>query len=382
MDTPIGKTFCIAGPIVPEINYFLPERLHREQLVTLIKGMKYFLLHAPRQSGKTTSVIEFVRYLQSSSGIKALYLNIEPAEAAEQDVKEVLLTIVSLLKNAIARNFPEDSAVVHLLNAMIEEECITLDFFQQALALWAEHSKIPVALFIDEIDTLRGNSLLSVLKQIQAGFIDRPKHFPQSICLIGWRDVCDYRMSSKKESVRVSTVGIKAVSLFPENFSKEEVRRLYLQHTEATGQCFTDKAIELAFYLTQGQPWLVNALAQEACFEVEPDRTRPITVEIINQAKDTLILRRDTHIGSLLEKLKEPRVCSVIDAMISGGSIQGLSNDDIQYCKDLGLLSTTDQMPEIANPIYKQIIPAILASEFQERITLYERSFIKKGGSL
>ena len=47
------------------------------------------------------------------------------------------------------------------------------------------------------------------------------------------------------------------------NFNLEEVGELYQQHTAATGQIFTPESIETAYDLTQGQPWLVNALAKE-----------------------------------------------------------------------------------------------------------------------
>ena len=138
-----------------------------------------------------------------------------------------------------------------------------------------------------------------------------------------------------------------------------------------------------AFFLTQGQPWLINALAQEACFEIMLDRTQPITTEIIERAKDILIVRRDTHIDSLIDKLNEPRVSLIMDAIISGEPVtQEYTSDDIQYCKDLGLLSSTAESFKIANPIYKQIIPAVLASKVQEAITRDIRSYVHKDGSL
>ena len=195
----------------------------------------------------------------------------------------------------------------------------------------------------------------------------------------------DYRIWSKEEGVYISTASpfnIKAISLLLSNFTEEEVKLLYQQHTEATGQIFTKKAIEHAYCLTQGQPWLVNALAQEACFVLVLDRRQPITEKIINQAKDVLIFRRDTHIDSLLDKLKEPRVAPIIDTIMSGEMVQAFSDDDVQYCKDLGLLSLIAPTLEIANPIYKQIIPAVLAAKFQETTTLHERSYIRKDGSL
>lgn len=91
-----------------------------------------------------------------------------------------------------------------------------------------------------------------------------PRGFPQSVGLVGMRDVRDYKYASGG-SDRLNTsspFNIKVQSLTLRNFNQDEVRRLYHQHTEATGQIFTEEAVNLAFHLTQGQPWLVNAIAR------------------------------------------------------------------------------------------------------------------------
>ncbi len=62
------------------------------------------------------------------------------------------------------------------------------------LSQFSRQDPRPVALFIDEIDSLAGDSLISVLRQIRAGYTNRPQAFPQSIVLCGVRDVRDYRM--------------------------------------------------------------------------------------------------------------------------------------------------------------------------------------------
>ena len=343
--------------------------------------MQYFVLHAPRQSGKTSAIDEFIGHMNGN--YKALYINIEDVQAARGNVEVALISIISILKNAIAENFKEDHAVVQQLQKMIKEQPVTLDLFRQALTCWAQASSKPIALFIDEIDSLIGDSLLSILRQVRAGFKERPHRFPQSICLIGLRN---YRIWSKKQGEYISTsspFNIKAISLKLSNFTLEDVRALYDQHTNATGQKFTQEAIEYAYYLTQGQPWLVNALAQEACFVEVPDRSISITKDVIEHAKDVLILRNDTHIDSLFDKLNEPRVAAVIDAIISGAvTTQKFSKDDEQYCIDLGILSSTADTLQIANPIYQQIIPAVLASKFQKRITQDMRSDLQDDGSL
>ena len=55
---------------------------------------------------------------------------------------------------------------------------------------------------------------------------------------------------------------------------------LLAQHTRETDQAFTDEARAAAREPTRGQPWLVNALVCEACFDNRAgrDRSRPVTV--------------------------------------------------------------------------------------------------------
>jgi hypothetical protein len=160
-----------------------------------------------------------------------------------------------------------------------------------------------------------------------------------------------------------------AENVLVKNFSLEDVQGLYNQHTQETGQKFDEDAINFAFELTQGQPWLVNALAYQACFLMVTDRSKTITKDIIEEAKNELIKRRDTHINSLVNRLQEKRVRNIIDAVLAGNAktAEKLSTDDILYVRDLGLIKA-DKGLEIANPIYKEIIPRELTYAKQQEI--------------
>jgi len=67
--------------------------------------------------------------------------------------------------------------------------------------------------------------------------------------------------------------------------------------------------------LTSGQPWLVNAFGYEVCFDMKEgkDRKSPIVPSMIEQAKDNIIARRETHIDQLVDKLKEEQVKRVVN---------------------------------------------------------------------
>ncbi len=365
------KFFNTAGPVNPEKHYCVERDFDGLDVQELIDQEKYFILHAPRQTGKTTLVQKFVKSLNVQETFKALYVNIEPAQAARNNTPEGLRCILEQFRNAIAATFGDNDPAIPYLNKIIKNLIVSFSALESFLQFWAKESEKPLVIFIDEIVALIGDTLISTLRQIRAGYMkDRPQYFPQSICLVGVRDVRDYRIwSHEKQAIILggSAFNIKAESLRLPDFNQKQVRDLYVQHTTETGQTFTNEAVEHAFYLTQGQPWLVNALAYEACFRDIKDRNTPITKEIIGQAKETLILRRDTHLDSLIDRLKEDRVRRVIDPIIRGTDCpQDVSTEDISYTTDLGLVTTRDEKLQISNPIYQEIIPRELTLATQK----------------
>jgi hypothetical protein len=216
---------------------------------------------------------------------------------------------------------------------------------KEYLTAWAERCPLPVLLFLDEIDSLQGRTLLSVLHQLRSGYRSRPAHFPQSLALIGLRDVRDYSFNIKIESLSLR------------NFSAEELSELYAQHTAETGQRFTDNAVARSFELTRGQPGLVNALARLA-LRLAPDPAETITIVHIDSAKTALILRRDTHLDPLVDRLREPRVRRVLEPIVAAEFPEGeIPEDDIEFVKDLGLVVRGSGGLEVANPVYREVIP-------------------------
>ena len=64
----------------------------------------------------------------------------------------------------------------------------------QFLARWREQSPLPIVLLLDEVDALVGDTLISLLRQLRAGYPQRPQRFPQTVILRGVRDLRDYRI--------------------------------------------------------------------------------------------------------------------------------------------------------------------------------------------
>ena len=214
-----------------------------------------------------------------------------------------------------------------------------------------------------------------------------PKPFPQTVILCGVRDIRNYRLDSGSGKAVItggSAFNIKAASLTMSNFTQTEVQHLYQQHTAETGQIFLPSVVDYVWELTQGQPWLVNALGYEVCFALKANRDRSvaITPEMMATAKETLILRRETHLDQLIDKLKEKRVQRVIGPILTGDTEpENIPTDDIWYVRDLGLITTEGQI-RLANPIYQEVIPRELTYSTQLTITHQPQWYIAQDGRI
>ena len=384
------RFFNTAGPVNPNDHYCLSplERFDLYEINMLIAQKKYFIIHAPRQTGKTSYLLALMDYLNKEGQYKALYFNVEIAQAARENVKSAMHAILSEMAHR-ARLFLKDT---FLLDHMVEwkQNYDANILLNVAFSMWTEASDKPLVLFIDEIDTLIGDSLIAVLRQLRAGYDKRPMAFPQSVILCGVRDVRDYRMHTAEGKPLVtggSAFNIKSKSLRLGNFNQQEVEVLLHEHTTETGQIFEPDAIELIWTLTNGQPWLINALANEVCFRTKANRNRsiPITARMIDTAKENLILRRETHLDQLVDKLREERVRRVIAPMLDGTDLsRHVSPDNIQYVIDLGLIHRTNRGLQITNPIYQEVIPRELSYVVQLNLESHFQPawYINDDGSL
>lgn len=381
------RFFNTAGPVRCEEHYCLPplQRFDLDEILLLIDQEKYFVLHAPRQTGKTSSLLALMDYLNREGKYACLYFNAEVGQYAREDVGRGMRAILGEMVSR-ARTFLDDPFPQTVWQSVLSDygEGAALN---QVLTLWAEESPRPLVLLIDEIDSLVGDTLIAVLRQLRAGYDKRPTLFPQSVLLCGVRDVRDYRIHSSRDKAIItggSAFNVKAESLRLVNFDKRDIEILYRQHTEETGQVFEQTALDLAWELTEGQPWLVNALGYEVCFKMKTgrDRSTPITAEMMTEAKERIILRRETHIDQLVDKLREERVRSVIEPILAGQvQPRQLAEDHVQYVEDLGLITTRGQL-RIANRIYQEVIPRALTYTTQLTISHQPSWYIRENGRL
>jgi hypothetical protein len=375
----VPRSFNTSGPCHPARDYMLPAAARLPEVRGLVERGKYFVIHAPRQTGKTTAVASLARELTEIGAYVAAQVSMEVGSAMRNDIGAAELAILGAWRSSAESRLPAEFVPPAWPEAPPGQR------LNAALRAWARAMPRPLVLFVDEIDSLEGVVLISVLRQIRDGFQDRPASFPWSLGLVGMRDVRDYKIAldGRDGAVGGSPFNIKDRSLLLRNFTRDEVAALYAQHTDDTGQAFLPGAVDRAFALTNGQPWLTNALAAVAVDELVVDRGLSILPDHIDRAKEVLIERQDTHLDSLAERLRDPRIRAIVEPMLAGLLPGELQPDDIRFATDLGLLrQSTMGGLEVANPIYREIIVRELAASTRAALPAIAPTWLTAEGRL
>ncbi len=377
----MARFFNTTGVCRPDDHYMLPAEPRVAGLRRLIDEKLYFVVHAPRQVGKSTSVRALAESLTAEGRYAALHTSCEAGQLVHPDLDASISAILDILLQRADYFLPPE-----LRPPAADRSMAPGSRLHDLLKRWSESSPRPVVLFLDEIDALYDDALISILRQLRSGYDLRPESFAHSVALIGLRDVRDYKIIARGEDATLGTASpfnVKSDSLRLPYFTAEEVASLYEQHTEETGQVFLAETKTMAFELTRGQPWLVNALARQLIETVVPDRLTAITSDHLRLAKEILIRRRDTHVDSLLDRLREKRVRRVLEPILAGENPDPeVFDDDYQFVEALGLVAIGPNGLEIANPIYNEIIPRALTAVAERFVPMQRAAYVRQDGRL
>ncbi len=194
------RFFNTEGPVRPDDHYHVPplDRVNLDEVLGLVRDKRYFVLHAPRQTGKTSALLALRDLLNTRGDHRCVYINVEPAQAARENVAEAMR--VTLYQLASEEQATLGSRILADVWRDALEGAGPLGALRASLERWCLAEPKPLVLLIDEIDTLVGDTLLSVLRQLRAGYPNRPERFPHCVVLCGVRDVRDYRIHSTAQN--------------------------------------------------------------------------------------------------------------------------------------------------------------------------------------
>jgi hypothetical protein len=359
------RFFNTTGPCNPERHYMLPpeDRLIGAQLHRYIEDQLYWVLHAPRQTGKTTFLQSWAREINAGVEAVACYVSVERCQGISESERAM-----PNICNAIREyTYLSGLAIPEITNT--DASSMLSDILINWSKLVAPKSLI---VLFDEVDVLVDDTLVSFLRQLRGGFAERGAgKFPISIALVGMRDLKDYIIKAKdgKEVNPGSPFNIKADSAMLGNFTKDDVIKLFAQRTEETGQKITQEALDYVYEQSKGQPWIVNSLFMRATLRILTDESNEtVTLSHIEQARQQMIDARETHLDALGKRLEDPRVKYVIQTIITGSSNPlGRTKPAVELTMDLGLVSWSSGTGfTIANPVYEEILTRYLNSEYHD----------------
>jgi hypothetical protein len=381
------RCFNTTGPCFPDEHYMLPPERRLGKVLDLIARNKYFMLHAGRQTGKTTSLIWLEQHLPTL-GKRALWLDVQTARE-QPDPAKAFRTLFNKLHTMLTEGGERDGLRAPEpaeLRAWLEDPVSAI---RKCLATLTAQDPRPFVLFVDEADCLVGETMVTFLTQVRDGYMARKRvPFPSSVVLVGMRTVRDFFLTKEQQNL-VSWLGtsspfnVSAEATMLAPFAEPEVGELLHQHTEATGQRFEPEAVTRVWELAEGHPWLTNALADQVVSNDVRDRAVPITAAHIEAAKETIILERRSHIDSLIARLREPRVARILQPMLLGDQTGvDVLHEDFAYAVGLGLLRLKGGQYQIANAIYREVIPRVLTFDRQAQIPATTAPYIRPDGAL
>ena len=383
----MSRWFNIGGPCIAAKHYMLPASDRLPDVWPLIRKEQYFVVHAPRQCGKTTAFRALMDEINAKGDMAAMYCSVEAMQCIS-DPKVALTSIVAELVSAM-------SQYTAIFGKTAREDLMKfskgLDFasaLKDSLEWLAQRAGKPFVIFFDEVDCLERDVLIAFLCQLRNGRISctAPNSFPVSMALIGLRNIRDYKMfvrPQNKSTGEASPFNVITKAMTISLFTEEEMRALYRQHTDETGQVFEEAALKKAWDYSRGQPYLVNALARWCVEEIhKEDFSKPVTGADMDAAKEGLIRERGTHLDSLMEKVYDPRIRPIVEKMMVGETIdRDVQKENINYAIELGLLVDDRGTITPANPIYTETIGRYLTRGTQDAILseTQENVWVKDG---
>ena len=158
------RYFNTAGPCQPDFNYMIPAAARLPEASRLVEQRGYFVLHAPRQSGKTTTLLEMAKELTNSGRYCALLVSLEAGAVFRDNLEALEDSILDVLRSEAKLWLPQE------LHPPAWAASVTGRRVVRALQDWAHACPRPLVLFLDEIDALEDAALLSVCSPIFPAF--------------------------------------------------------------------------------------------------------------------------------------------------------------------------------------------------------------------
>ncbi|CAN2041328.1 Protein containing ATPase domain, prokaryote [Candidatus Magnetomoraceae bacterium gMMP-15] len=351
------RYFEKSGLVDPAVSYHVTlenvTNIDGEDIKSMVDRGKYFTIFAPRQSGKTTFFRNFCRTLQKDSTYIPILLSFE----SNQDFDRLLFykriqkkLYEQLLERLFTVACPQSESVKTFLELHnLKNNYTFMELFDHLNKL-IRNKKIII--FIDEFDGIPRHELKNFLTSLRELYRKLYQEYKEqrdkalySVGLVGIRNIAKLVVGG------VSPFNIADQISLP-SFSLNNIRELYRQYTEETGQPFTMEAVQKVYEESAGQPWLVNRLGTILTCKIKSETIEPITAGDVEQAVAILVDKNNSHFENLYEKalLFKNTFIKILSTDVKYDVNDASQSELIQY----GLVRKEGKMVVVANPIYKK----------------------------
>ncbi|MCP4107137.1 MAG: hypothetical protein GY749_16615 [Desulfobacteraceae bacterium] len=325
------RRFHSYGPVNVKRHFTVPRKMLIDScLENLVgdpdEGGHYFTIWAPRQTGKTwlmqqvTQEIEarykdrFTVYNFSLGRLRGM--NYKPSEDSEE------LNLPSGLTDVLEGELP-GSPCIKTWNEFYQ-------LFSIDIGIWER----PLILFIDEIDTTPPLLLDIIVNQFREMYLKPEKNRIHGLALIGVRAVLGV------ESDRGSPFNIQR-SLHVPNLTREEVKNLYQQYQEESGQTVEQDVVKNVFKVTRGQPGLVCWFGELMAEKYNPGAGKPINMTIWKTVyRKACYTEWNNTVLNLVKKAKAEYLPHVLDLFTRPDRRFSLDADWCSYLYLNGIIDT------------------------------------------
>lgn len=162
------RRFNTAGPCEPDRHYMVPALGRLPDARALVDQFGYFVVHAPRQTGKTTTLRALAAELTESGAYAGLYFSVESARA-HTAVQLAEAYLIDAVARAAELRLPPELRPPAVPAATVPDGPRLSMWWTK----WAIQCPRPIALVIDEVDALEAPVLETLLAQLRGQYADR-----------------------------------------------------------------------------------------------------------------------------------------------------------------------------------------------------------------
>jgi DNA polymerase III delta prime subunit len=373
----MSRRFNTAGPNDPARHHTIAALSRVPGVREIIEQGSYFLLYGPRGIGKTTALLDLAAELNRERNYIAAVLSLEPG-AAMGSIDAAELAMLDSWRYDLAAYLPADVSVPRWPEAPPGNR------IGAALSAFAAEAPRPLVIFLDGLDALSREVRTSLVRQIRAGKPRRPRGFPWSIGIASLRDPRDHESQGPSSSSSpASSRGLEGEVIALPPLNRAQVGTLLEALHERTGGEVLAGAIDRAFELTQGNPYLVNALAHRLV-ETFEGRKEPITAVEIERARDLVLERRGGLIDEIAERMQDQKLKTLLEQIAVGSARdRDLSPDELRVAMDLGVVKrAADGRPVLANPIWLNLVGRLMPNSVRSVFPTGQPTWVTPEGRL